>query len=154
MLLIQNSGELPEVAFHGALHFLTDACDGPRLRLQEGEIATLAIAVAEQYRHIILRDLNPALRDHSRYRGIARARVNWHRLVGFAKKYPVDITQILKDINRAAEDFLEVEVSDVRSFLRATCLNLSLEELLDFLQKLGLDKNYWIHPLQEVYLHK
>ncbi len=39
LLLIENSGEIPEVAYHGSLYFLREDPDGPALNLSDEDLA-------------------------------------------------------------------------------------------------------------------
>jgi len=88
--IVRHSGELPEVAFHSALHHLTEDPQGPRLHLETEEIQTLREAAIARYREILLRDLCYEQRKLPVYRGIKRALFNWQRLTAFCKRQDRD----------------------------------------------------------------
>jgi hypothetical protein len=101
--LVRHSGELPEVAFHSALHHLTEDPQGPGLHLDAGEIQALEEAAIARYREILLRDLCYEQRKLPVYRGIKRALFNWQRLTAFCGRQGRDC----KDLRDAvAEAFL------------------------------------------------
>ncbi|MBW6521220.1 MAG: hypothetical protein K0A99_09475 [Desulfoarculaceae bacterium] len=85
-LMVRHSGEIPEIAFHSALYFLTDDPDGPRLQLSVEEIESLQDAAITRYQEIIMRDLCYEKRKLSSYRGVRRAIFNWHRFVTFCER--------------------------------------------------------------------
>ena len=97
-LMIRSSGEIPEVALHNALHYLTLDPEGPRLNLQPEEIRRLHAAVIRRYRRIVLRDLDPRLRDKSVYRGIERSITNGEWLSRFAARERFDLEDLKNDI--------------------------------------------------------
>jgi len=88
--IVRHSGELPEVAFHSALHHLTGDPQGPSLHLEPEEIQTLREAAIARYREILLRDLCYEQRQLPVYRGIKRALFNWQRLTAFCKRQERD----------------------------------------------------------------
>ena len=85
-LIVRHSGEIPEIALHSALYYLTDDPDGPRLQLSGEERESLQEAAATRYQEIIMRDLCFENRELSIYRGVRRAICNWHRFVAFCKR--------------------------------------------------------------------
>jgi hypothetical protein len=85
-LIVRHSGEIPEIALHSALYYLTDDPDGPRLQLSGEERESLQEAAATRYHEIIMRDLCFENRELSIYRGVRRAICNWHRFVAFCKR--------------------------------------------------------------------
>ncbi len=52
-LMIRSSGEIPEVALHNALYFLTRDPEGPGFKLRANEVRRLNEAVIWRYRRII-----------------------------------------------------------------------------------------------------
>ena len=64
--MVETSGEIPEVAMHSSIYYLTQAFDGPALQLDSEDILPLKEAVVKRYRVIILRDLDPGNRDKSK----------------------------------------------------------------------------------------
>lgn len=85
--LIRDSGEIPEVAFHAALHYLADDPEGPGLVLTDAETDLLRRAVVDRFRFILWRDLDTDNRGKPLYRGLARAAANWRRLVVFQDRH-------------------------------------------------------------------
>ena len=53
--MVEHSGEIPEVAYHSSLYYLTEDPEGPALRLDVDDTLPLKLAVAERYRTIIWR---------------------------------------------------------------------------------------------------
>jgi len=138
-LFIRHSGEIPEVALHGSLCYLTEEADGPGLVLDDEELAVLREAVRDRYLEIILRDLEPANRDLRLYRGLARAAVNWRRLCEFCRRGNLTLNAPLERIAQALHEFLAGELDDVTSGRRRSCLNCCAEELAGFALALGLE---------------
>ncbi len=85
-LLVRHSGEIPEIAFHSALHYLTEDRDGPRLWLTKEEIDLLLEAASARYQEIIFRDLCYENRKLGVYRGLKRAISNWNRFLAFRQR--------------------------------------------------------------------
>jgi hypothetical protein len=101
--IVRHSGELPEVAFHSALHHLTEDPQGPGMHLEAGEIQTLQDAAIARYREILLRDLCYEQRKLPVYRGIKRALFNWQRLTAFCRRQERDCNDLRDAV---AEAFL------------------------------------------------
>jgi hypothetical protein len=85
-LIVRHSGEIPEIALHSALYFLTEDPLGPCLQLSVEEIESLQEAAICRFQEIIRRDLCFDNRNLSLYRGVRRAIVNWHRFVAFCER--------------------------------------------------------------------
>jgi len=85
-LIVRHSGEIPEIALHSALYFLTEDPVGPRLHLSVEEIESLQDAAISRYQEIIRRDLCFANRTLPMYRGVRRAIFNWRRFVAFCER--------------------------------------------------------------------
>ncbi len=77
---IENSGEMPEVAFYEALYCLTEEKEGPGLILTLSDIKRMEDAVINRFKTIILRNLKFANRKSSIFRGLKRAIINYKRL--------------------------------------------------------------------------
>ncbi len=137
-LIIAHSGEIPEIAYHSALYYLETDPEGPGLILTPGDLQPLKEAVAERYRHITLRDLNPENRDKGIYRGLARAQANWRRLHKFCRAENIDPAVARREIATALLDFLHRETLDVQQG-RNTSINCTGQNLEDFALELGLD---------------
>jgi len=138
LLIVRHSGEIPEVALHGSLYYLTCAPDGPGLVLSEAEIRTLKGMVVERYREIIGRDLEPANRDRSLYRGLARAAVNWQRLEKFCRREGLPAEAWRPEIRTALANFLRIEAAEVAAKSRRSSINCPAAELRAFAISVGL----------------
>lgn len=136
--IVQHSGEIPEIAFQGSLYFLTEDPDGPVLKLDASDILPLKQSVAERYRAIILRDLDPKNRDKRIYRGLARCVVNWQRLRKFCSREHIDIEVYRTETADALQVFLQRELADVQSRIRSSCINCSAQDIEKLADSLGL----------------
>ena len=142
--LILHSGEIPEVAYYGSIHYLTEDPEGPLLNIEPQDLMSLEEAVVQRYRTIILRDLTPGNRDRKIYRGLKRCAANWKRLVNFSDisdKRSINISSIRMEIAEALKDFLRQEIMDVSSGKRKTCVNCSYSVLTELAYGLGLSKD-------------
>lgn len=139
LLIVRHSGEIPEIAFHGSLHYLRENSDGPQLRLTEKELVMLRQQVVARYREILLRDLTPENRDASIYRGLKRCIFNWERLGKFCRRQAMGVDDSLRrEIAEALRSFLHRETADVAAGLRQSCLNCRQEELTAFAGGIGI----------------
>ena len=131
VLLLADSGEIPEVAYHASLYFLRDDPHGPRLALEESDCLRLKEQVVARYRWIILRDLDPANRDKRIYRGVARSKANWQRLHKFCRCHGFSSEPIRQEAATALLSFLEQEMRDTANgrLSAVNCCAKSLEEL-------------------------
>lgn len=84
--IVRHSGEIPEIALHSALYYLTEDLNGPQLQLSVSEIQHLQEAAVTRYQEIILRDLCYENRELTIYRGVQRAIYNWHRFIAFCER--------------------------------------------------------------------
>ena len=137
--LIVHSGELPEVAFHESLYFLTESSQGPKLMLTSEELKLLKEAVVQGYHRIILRDLNPENRAKSIFRGIDRVIVNLKRLKRFSQKEKMDIKHLLPEMAKALRKYLAQELNDAelkRKKLRT--INCTLKDWQWLCAELGI----------------
>ncbi|MEJ2690084.1 MAG: hypothetical protein P8130_09065 [Deltaproteobacteria bacterium] len=137
LLLVENSGEIPEVAYHGSLYFLREDPEGPRLTLSDEELAPLRKAVFDRYCRIILRDLNPALRKKRVYRGLARCIANWARLVKFSQREDLNLAEIRLQTADALRRFLLREIADIENGAHPS-INCSAEALAAFISEFGI----------------
>jgi len=128
-LLVRHSGEIPEVALHGSLYYLTEDPAGPGIALAAGDLALLKDAVQARYREIILRDLEPENRDKGLYRGLARCLANWQRLRRFCRREDRDVGEIRQEVAKALQHFIARELEDVLNGSRISCINCSADEL-------------------------
>ncbi len=139
IFMLRDSGEIPEVAYHGCIHYLTADPEGPGLRLTETDHRHLQAAVAERYCTIILRDLDPENRDKRLYRGLARCVANWRRLRKFCLAHGHDLEPARARIGLALTAFLEQESCDVASGRRPSCINCSAGEVQELIDELDLE---------------
>ena len=137
-LIILHSGEIPEVAFHGSLYYLTEDPGGPKLTLAPEEIVSLQQAASSRYREIILRDLTPKNRSKGIYRGMARCAVNWHRWLAFCARQNLDATSIRDETAAALQNILAVEVAEAAGGRDSACLNCPPTAVENLAMSLGL----------------
>ena len=137
LLLVENSGEIPEVAYQGSLYFLRQDPEGPALELSDEDLAPLKRAVFARYCRIIRRDLNPALRKKRVYRGLARSIANWARLKKFCQQEHFDLTDTRQQTAAALCRFLKREMEEIINGSHPT-INCSAETLAAFSSELGL----------------
>lgn len=138
LLIIQHYGEMPEVGYHGSLHFLTLDGEGPQLTLSESELLRLKMAVVKGYRRIIDRDLELANRSERIYRGLHRCAINWQRLLRFCRREGIDPTAVRQEVAGRLRYFLAQEVAEVESGCRRSSVNCTASSLLAFAEALGL----------------
>lgn len=140
LLIVRNSGEIPEIAFHSALHYLTTDPEGPGLVLDASDIRQLETQVIARYREIMQRDLNPANRDLRLYRGIRRCIYNWERLGKFCGRQglPCD-EELQREIAGLLCAFLHQEAREVGAGLRTSSVNCTGAELADFCRLMDID---------------
>lgn len=136
--IVLHSGEIPEIALHGSLYYLTEDPDGPGLELGNDDILPLKQAVVERYRKIILRDLDPRNRDKKIYRRLERCAVNWQRLHKFCSREGLDFAAIGVEFGAALQNFLQQELLDVHGKKRFSSINCSRAEVSRLAISLGL----------------
>jgi hypothetical protein len=141
---VRDSGEIPEVAYHSSLYYLTTDENGPRLQLSDEEIDRLLDAARCRYRDIILRDMKPENRGKSSYRGLKRSIENWRRFTVFHERYKVELLSLQQEAASALQAFLAFEIAE--GIFPSASLNCSLQELLTFARELGLLR----HDLPEI----
>ncbi len=138
LLILAHAGEIPEVAYHGSLYYLTEDPEGPRLALDHTDLLPLKQAVYDRYRKIILRDCDPRLRDKPVYRGLARCLANWQRFARFCRKEGFDPAPVRAETARALVAFLHREAAEVRQGVRSSSVNCSAAELAGLMAELGI----------------
>ena len=136
--IVQHAGEIPEIAYHGSLYYLTEDPEGPGLKIDANDTVSLKQAVVSRYRTIILRDLDSGNRDKRIYRGLARCAVNWQRLVKFCTREQVAYEDIRVETAERLREFLHREVADVRAGSRSSSINCSAGEIDSLANSLGL----------------
>ena len=154
VLIVRNSGEIPEVAFHGSIYYLTEDPDGPELTLTNDNLRLLKKQVIARYQEIVLRDLIPENRDKSIYRGVKRSIANWRRLLKFCEREKQNIAAFRKEVAQALVNFLHQEKSEVSAGLRDSCINCTATELLHFARKLQLSTEMLPESWQSLCLYR
>lgn len=138
LLIVRHSGEIPEVALHGSIYYLTEDPDGPVITLDDEDLTRLKSAVVERYCEIIFRDLEPDNRDKGLYRGLARCVANWGRLTKFCRREGREVDRIRSEVAGALCRFINRELCDVQSGRRISCINCSADELRQLASDLSL----------------
>jgi len=136
---VRYSGEIPEVAYHGALFHLTEEHNGPQIELSLDQQDRLLEAVALRYMDITLRDLLPENKDTGGYRGLKRSFINWQRFLLFCERYSIDAEVYRKMIAAALTDLLQHENRLREKGEPEGEFNCSLAELLSFMEIVGLN---------------
>jgi len=139
VLMIEDGGEMPEVALNSSLYYLSQDPDGPQLKLCAEDVWPLKNAVVRRYGTIILRDLQPENRTKSIYRGLARSLANWFRLLKYCQQEGVSCRQVQAEAGEHLVHFLGVEWRDVCEGRAESCVNCRRWELEDFAESLGVD---------------
>ncbi len=150
MIIVRNSGEIPEVTLHGSLHYLTKDPAGPGLKILAEDRLILASQALKRYEEIILRDLDPENRDKTIYRGLARSVVNWERCQKFCLAEKLDSNPIRIGTAKALATFLHRESEDIKAGIRTCCLNCPVEMVADFVEELGLSPEDLPHEWQKI----
>jgi len=136
---IENSGEMPEVAFYEALYYLTEEEEGPKLILTSSDIKRLENAVVTRFKTIILRDLEFANRKSSIFRGLKRAIINYNRLKKYQKKKDRIDPGMKKEIGRFLIEYIRCECEDISDKRHYRTINCTIEELEQFADELGIN---------------
>ena len=139
VLIIEESGEMPEVAYHAAIYYLTKDSDGPELTLKTEDHLPLKKAVIQRYMTIMIRDLTPDNRSKSLYRGLERCICNWQRLKIFSSRENLDISHVREKTAQKLVAFLKQESDDVGSGKYESCVNCSRTDLEEFILDIGLN---------------
>lgn len=138
LLIVRHSGEIPEVALHGSIFFLTRDPDGPGLEITPDQLLLLQKMVVARYQEIIHRDLDPNNRDKGLYRGLARCIVNWQRLQKFCHRAGFATDSARNEFAAALVALLKRELRDVATQTRIPSINCSRSELDGFIRELRI----------------
>jgi len=139
LFLLRDSGELPEIAYHSSLYYLTEDQDGPGLFLSESEQRLLQEAALERCQQIILRDLLLDNRDLGIYRGPRRSIFNWQRYCTFCQRIDQRQDDAFKErVAQALVRFIRQETADVEDGFRESSVNCTTEDLLAFAEEVGV----------------
>lgn len=135
---VRHSGEIPEIALNSSLYFLAEDEDGPQITLCREGLFYLQDAAKQRYLDIILRDITPANRDSTAYRGVLRAICNWRRFKRFCERHQMSHKTIAGQVAEHFQRFLENEILDVKSGARQSCINCSLEDIVSMAVELEI----------------
>ncbi|CAK8725736.1 hypothetical protein GMJAKD_17295 [Candidatus Electrothrix aarhusensis] len=139
LFLLRDSGELPEIAYHSSLYYLTEDQDGPGLVLSKSELLLLQEAALERCQQIVLRDLVPDNRDLGIYRGPRRSIYNWQRYCTFCQRIDQRQDDAFKErVAQALVRFIRQEAADVEEGCRESSVNCTTEDLLAFAEEVGV----------------
>ena len=139
IIILRNSGEIPEITLYSSIYYLEEDDEGPQIRLCEEELDQLYDAALARAREIVLRDLDPDNRDLSLYRGLARSIANWHRLQSFCHRINRQCPEFKKMVSQALLSFMEQEYEDTQRALRTPSVNCTAEEIRSFCEELCTD---------------
>jgi len=136
---IEESGEIPEVAFCEAVSYLTEEEDGPKLTLTPSDIKLLEDAVIYRYKNIILRDLDYTNRGSTVFRGMKRAIINYERLKKYQSRKNKVVSGQKEEISRALAEYMDRECRDISEGRFYSTINYGREKLEKFAKELGVD---------------
>lgn len=136
--VVRHSGEIPEIAYHSSVFYLTEAQDGPKFPPSEIDFASLREAARERFREIILRDILPENRSATIYRGVKRTIVNYHRFQNFCKRQGLNEHEYAEEVAASLLLFLGTESVEAAKGTRSSAMNCSFDELNEFAVKVGL----------------
>ncbi len=137
--LVRHSGEIPEIALHSAIYYLTRAKIGPCAILNKNHFEMLQKAAIERFTEIVLRDLQHANSGKETYRGIGRSIINYRRFCTFCLRQNVDPGEVRRQAAEALENFLATELSLLSNGKRISIINCSYSELHVFAAELGVE---------------
>ncbi|WPD23088.1 MAG: hypothetical protein SD837_00710 [Candidatus Electrothrix scaldis] len=139
LFLLRDSGELPEIAYHSSIYYLTEDQDGPGLVLTESEKSLLQEAALERCREIVLRDLMPDNRDLGIYRGPQRSIYNWRRYCSFCRRSGRRIDDCFRaEVAQAFINFIQQELRDFAEGEGSSSVNCGQEDLIFFAEQIGI----------------
>ncbi|MFH1671916.1 MAG: hypothetical protein ABIF87_00590 [Pseudomonadota bacterium] len=137
--LIENSGEIPEVAFHESVSYLTEQEDGPNLTLTPADIELLEDAVMRRYKIIILRDLDHANRRSSIFRGMKRAIINYERLKKYQRRKNRAAPGWKEEFGQAFISYIDRECRDISEGRLYRTINCGRKKIEAFANELGVN---------------
>ena len=128
--VVRHSGEIPEIALHSALYFLTRDKAGPQLELQGLQDAALA-----RFSEIILRDILPENVGTSVYRGLSRSMANYQRYLKFCGRQSLEPV-LHEQVGKQLLVFLEEELRIVQGGFRHSSIDCSWNDFLELYEQL------------------
>ncbi|CAG37807.1 unknown protein [Desulfotalea psychrophila LSv54] len=132
--VVRHSGEIPEIALHSALYFLTRDKIGPQLELTEVQLKGLQDAALSRFREIILRDILSENIGTSAYRGLSRCMANYQRYLKFCQRQSLEVG-LREQVHRQLIVFLEEELRIVRGDYRSSSIDCSWNNFLEFYEQ-------------------
>jgi hypothetical protein len=139
-LIVRNSGEIPEITLHSALHFLTEDPEGPGIELADEELSVLKSAAAERYQEIVLRDIQLKNYHKTLYRGIRRSIYNLERYQQFCMRQDLDWHDFQQIVGEQLLRFLDEGISAAGTDIPKQFLNCTYSQLVDFSNECGVAK--------------
>jgi len=139
LIILRNSGEIPEIALHTSLFYLTEDEDGPQITLEAHEQQALCEAALARACEIVLRDLDPANRDLRIYRGPARSMANWYRLQKLCARMGLACPGFRETVAGLLVAFLATELQEVGAGCRTSSVNCTARDIEKYCRELGLD---------------
>lgn len=140
-LIVRHSGELPEIALHASLYYLSQNPEGPEIQLTPQEQATLQDAAMDRFLEILLRDLNPLFRDLPLYRGVQRAIDNWNRFQIFCQRIERDSLLFQEQLASALVELLRCHHLEMQTQGHSPTLNCSPADLHSFVAALCVESS-------------
>jgi hypothetical protein len=139
LFLLRDSGELPEIAYHSSIYYLTEDQDGPGLVLTESEKSLLQEAALERCQKIVLRDLVPDNRGLRMYRGPRRSIYNWQRYCKFCRRTRRPVDELFRTkVAQAFINFIQQEMRDLAEGEGSSSVNCGQEDLIFFAEQVGI----------------
>ena len=148
---VRHSGEIPEIALHSALHYLTVAENGPRLALSRQDIRQLQRAAALRFREIVLRDMLWENLGEPIARGLGRSAINFRRYENFLARLGLSDRRFRHQAAITLVIFLVREWSARRHGLEGHDLGLTEGELLAFAETLAIPVSSFTIFLAEMF---
>ncbi len=149
-LIVRHSGEIPEIAFCSVLYYLTEDEEGTCICLSEEEQNVLKNGAEKRYHEIVLRDIQPANRDKTIYRGVKRTIYNYYRFSMFCERRGAELDTFRTQVATVFLTFLHREVDDVASGERFCCLNVSYSQIVDFCVELEIAEDLLPEHLKSI----
>jgi hypothetical protein len=139
VIILRNSGEIPEIALHSSLYYLEEDDEGPQVKLRNDELHLLYDATLARAQEIVLRDLDPDNRGLSIYRGPARSIANWQRLQSLCNRIDRTCPGFNETVLNALVIFMQRELEDIQQSIRTSSVNCTAEEIRLFCEELATD---------------
>lgn len=137
--MVRDSGEIPEVALHSALHHLCEDPAGPQLALNGEQRGQLLEGACQRYLEITLRDLLPENMVLGSYRGIRRSAINWQRFQRFCRRYELDSSAYRELVAAALLELFHTDLTVLSTLDKDRMFNCTVEDLVTFMELLEID---------------